>query len=398
MRRHIPKLFFVLLAVLIVGVRYWGFHKRYAVSYDGISSNNAIVTFKARVINYPVNTPAGAKIVLKPQDKNFNYKVLAVVRNGEVYHFSDLVGFTGNLKLPVEFEDFSYKNYLASRGILAVSYTPKITILERSHSVFTNLINAKDKFNTVLRKIYPYKHSLLTSGMLLGLGGEFPDDFKEDLRRSGLLHLVVVSGGNLVFILTIFYKSLLYLEMRRRYAFVIGILALFTYSFIVGFEPPVVRALIMTLIALTSGTLERPSFSINLLFIAAFLMLFINPYLLISASFQLSIGATLGLIVFMPLFSRWLRRINVKGLFVEAGVTTMSAQLGVLPVLLTQFGGFNPKVVISNVLVSFVPALVTYLGLISGLLGLLWLPLGRMVGWFNYLVLDYFLLVVRIFS
>ncbi|MFH1896534.1 MAG: ComEC/Rec2 family competence protein [bacterium] len=398
MRAFFSSLTILLAASLILLWRWHGRHNDYALLYDKISSYEGITTFGAGVTNYPINAPGKSKIEIQPLNAIPEYKILVTTNSSETFYFQDEVEFAGVVKVPPEFEDFSYKNYLASKGILAVSYTPTITVSKRSGSIFTRIIKGKDEFNTVIRQIYPYKHSLLTSGMLLGVDAGFPKDFKEDLRRAGLLHLVVVSGGNLVFVLTIFYKSLLYLRLNRILSFGVGVCSLLFYSFVVGFEPPVVRALIMTLIVLFSNTLERPNVSLKMLFVAAFAMVFVNPYLLLSASFQLSVGASLGLIVFIPLISKWLRHIRIKGFLVDAGVTTLAAQLGVLPVLLYQFKNFSPLIIFSNMLVSFVPAITTYLGLISGILGLIWLPLGQAVGWANYLCLEYFLLVVKVFS
>lgn len=351
------------------------------------------------MINSPEFAFGKANILVKFQAGAFEDVCAQLYyKGGDMFEYGDTVYISGKLSIPEDFVDFSYKKYLASQGISAVSFNPEIHIYQKSKSLFTKLFRIKRELLLVFSKIYPYPHFYLVSGMTLGIGDNFPDAFKEDLRISGLIHMVVVSGSNLAFLLSLIYSSLAYLRVRKIKALLITIVVLLVYCVLVGFDPPVIRALIMATFSVLALFMERQYFALRSLCLTAFIMLFINPFFANSVSFQLSFAASFGLIFLSPNLIKLLHRINFRGYFAKVLATTLSAQLAVLPVSVMSFGIPSPKVLISNMLVSWLPPFVMFLGLCSGFFGYFYLPLGKLFGWFCYLCLEYLNQVIGIFS
>ena len=386
------------LSIVVVAYRLYSVKKIYQVIYKQIDQNNNITTHVGRVINDPVIVANKQKVEIKPTKTDFPGIILYYFSGEVEIEHGDLVEILCQLKVPPEFDDFSYKDYLATKKVLAVCYQPQLINIIESDSFPTRLLRGKHLFSNKLQQIYPYKQALLVSGMLLGVEESFPDSLKQELRQAGLLHLVVVSGANLALVIALFYNGLLYLKVKRSYALLTGLSFLLIYCFLVGFNPPVMRAAIMAVVTLLSSSFYRPATSLKVLIITSFIMIVFNPYLLLSASFQLSVAATFGLTVFLPKINLLMRRKKLKGYVWESLATTCSAQLAVFPILWYQFRSFNPLIIIPNTLVAFVPPIVMILGLISGLMGFISMPLSQAFGWANYLVMGYFFAVVNIFS
>ena len=293
------NILFVLSVLFVLFLRYKGATTKAEKVWSEIALHDTIAILDARVINSPEFVSGKAQIYIKVLSGDFKDLMILIFTKGYGgINYGDIVSFKGTMAVPQDFDDFSYKEYLSSKGILAVAFNPELNVISHSHSVFAKLFTFKTAFVSKLESIYPSPHSKLISGMLLGVDAGFPAELKENLGRAGLLHLVVVSGGNLAFVLAITWPSLLFLGLKKSRAFLLTGMGLFTYALLVGFEPPVLRALIMALIMLIGAVFERPYYALRALCITAFVMIFFNPLLVKSASFQLSFAATAGIAFF----------------------------------------------------------------------------------------------------
>ncbi len=208
------------------------------------------------------------------------------------------------------------------------------------------------KLNTILTG-KPYE---LSAGMLFGEKTALSKDFKENLTTVGLIHIVVVSGFNISLV------GLLILNTLKRFgytAYIFSFLGIVLYSVLVGLEPPVVRALIMGSIVIIARTKGEEANQIYLLFTAGFIMLFINPIILTSLSFQLSFMATLGILTFTPIFD------SIFPKYLSDLSASTSAQIMVLPILALNFGQISLISPIANLLTLWAVPIIT---VVSGIL------------------------------
>lgn len=87
---------------------------------------------------------------------------------------------------------------------------------------------------------------------------------------------------------------------------------------------------------------------------AGVFMTILNPLVLIyDVGFQLSMAATLGIVLLFPYFKKWLRIDNEHAFFKEAIGLTLSAQVAVLPLLIFHFGGVSLVAPLANVLLAW---------------------------------------------
>lgn len=249
-------------------------------------------------------------------------------------------------------------------------------------------------------KVYlPEPEASLLSGIVLGAKTQMSSGFKDDLRKTGLTHVVVASGMNVTLVAG-FLSGMLTVFLRRQLTLPLILLGIFFYAFLAGFEAPIVRAALMGSLAVAAQSLGRQSWAALSLAISGSLMLFVSPTLLSDLGFQLSFLATGGLIFIKPQIDKlgpigFLAKMPVFG---ESVTTTLSAQLMTLPLILATFGGYSPFSILTNSLVLWTIPWIMGIGGIAGIFGLLFEPLGQLVSFGSYPFLYYFERVVYLFA
>ena len=175
-------------------------------------------------------------------------------------------------------------------------------------------------------------------GIALVLGGHYGELGEDVLRQfgyTGIIHILSISGSHIALLFSIVYGLCRLGRIRKRYAMIGGIIVSIFYCILVGFSAPVVRSTIMGIWLALAYLKGRIYTAKQGLAVTAILFLLYNPLLILDVSFQLSFGATYGLLVFgMPLY-RW---ITVLPPIVKAPlVLCISAQLLLIPFQLYYF-------------------------------------------------------------
>lgn len=153
----------------------------------------------------------------------------------------------------------------------------------------------------------------LPSALLLGDKSNLSDELRRDFSRTGVSHLLAISGLHmtLIFGLLAFFLQLIRVPKRVR-AITLGICAL-AYLLLLGFPPAATRAVIMLGVTYLSHLLSERADPLTSLGLAGAVILAITPYAVADAGFWMSFLATLGLVTLMPLLSRWLMADKAKG-------------------------------------------------------------------------------------
>src|SRR5690606_2512114 len=121
------------------------------------------------------------------------------------------------------------------------------------------------------------------------------------LRRSGLSHITAVSGWNVTLVTGSIGAVFVALRLRGWFWTVVQAALMLAYVWIVGLDPPVMRAAIMAIVALTAARLGRPAHSFTAVCFAGAVMVMLSPPIIESLSFRLSVMATFALITAMRL-------------------------------------------------------------------------------------------------
>ncbi|MGH9184130.1 MAG: ComEC/Rec2 family competence protein [Acidimicrobiales bacterium] len=225
----------------------------------------------------------------------------------------------------------------------------------------------------------------LFTGMVVGDDREQSVVVADDFRAAGLTHLLAVSGQNVAMVLALARPALARLGLRARWAATLAVIAFF--GLVTRWEPSVLRASGMAALAVTADHLGRPVSRLRLLALAVAAVVLVDPLLVRSLGFQLSVGASAGIILAAGPLAR---RVPGPRWLADAVAVTVAAQLGVAPVLVSVFGGLPVASLPANLLAGPAAGPVLAWGLTAGLVAgavgppigpALHLPTSALVGW-----------------
>ncbi len=180
-------------------------------------------------------------------------------------------------------------------------------------------------------------------------------------RAAGLTHLLAVSGQNVAFVLAVARPLLELLGRRRRF---VGLaLVLVVFAIVTRLEPSVLRATATAAIAAWAAMSGRERSGVIVLSAAVLTLIMIDPFLVDSVGFQLSVAASAGILVAGPAIER---RLPGPAWLAGPLATTLSAQLFVSPLLALYFGPVSIASVSANLLAGWAAAAIMTLGLTVG--------------------------------
>ena len=362
---------------------------------------NQTITLTGRVTAEPDPRATSVFVTLRTNGVGF----LAHVDPHTPVRFGDRVTVTGKLEVPTAFASdlgrtFHYPQYLKARGISYIlnyahitSDTPPTTFSYRRQ-----LLTLKHAFHASFDRAIPEPAAGLGAGLLLGVRSALGTTLENDFRTTGVVHIIVLSGYNISLVVTFFMYVFSFL-LPYRWRLVFGLVAVTSFALIVGLSATVVRASIMAGTLLFLQWHGNTYHVMRALFLAAFIMLLLNPYLLLfDPGFQLSFVATLALILVAPHVERYLTWIPTWRNLREFVTATIATQLFVTPLLLYLIGQFSVVAIIVNVLVLPVVPAAMLLTFLTGLAGFVSPVLANVVGAFAYVALTYILRVVTNFA
>jgi competence protein ComEC len=204
----------------------------------------------------------------------------------------------------------------------------------------------------------------LLSGFLIGDVRRLPAGDYEALRLAGLSHFVVVSGSNVALFLAGFWVVSGPLGWSPRRRIIVGLFGIALFAVVTRWEPSVLRASAMASAVLVGRLVGWHLSAVRALAIACTALVLVSGGIVWDVGFQLSMAATAGIIVGAPL---WMGRRPVW-LWATLGAT-MSAQLGVSPILLAHFGAVPLVAPVTNLVSAPLVAASTVIGGIGAVSG-----------------------------
>ncbi|WP_342421350.1 ComEC/Rec2 family competence protein [Paenibacillus sp. FSL E2-0178] len=293
----------------------------------------------------------------------------------------DRVVIEGELAQPQiarNFGGFDYRAYLLTKKIhwlLKGSGTASVKIAPPASWQLSGILRWNDRMRATLgaemERLFEEPHAGYMKGLVIGIQEDLdPETFKQ-FSQLGLTHILAISGMHVAVYVGVILFLLRRCRFTRETALTVTLLLVPAYVLLSGAGPSVVRAGIMSMIALLAARFAILKDGMNILAAAALMMLVWNPYLLLSVSFQLSFLVTAGLMVYTPLAAPLFRCLpNWLG---SALSVTIIAQLVSFPLTIYYFNQFSLLSFAANLLlVPFITFLVLPLGTLALLLGRFW--------------------------
>ncbi|OGC59230.1 hypothetical protein A3A70_00890 [candidate division WWE3 bacterium RIFCSPLOWO2_01_FULL_42_11] len=238
--------------------------------------------------------------------------------------------------------------------------TGKVTsiISHNTSTLASTRIKLQKWLNKALGDTIGLRPAGLAMGMVLGVRSFVLSSDSKIFQESGLIHILVASGANIIFLTNLVGKIISALKCRIRVKNLSIMLVLFVYAWFIGPEVPIVRAAIMVFFLMLGSLLGRPINQVNGLLLAVTMMLAYNPSFVYNASFQLTV-AGVSCIICANQISQWYRFRNLNRywrlILSEIVIMPLMVILIMGPLLLFRFQSMNiVGVLISPVSLIFV--------------------------------------------
>lgn len=356
--------------MLILALRFYSFYSNQPQLTDGQEIN-----FETAILSQP-------QVIGSQQIFTANYKkqkIRVVVSRFPEINYGDFVGISGKI---------SNKNHRA------LMYFPKIETVNNSSGILQSGLKSintfRQKLISLFSKTLPSPSSSLLLGIIFGIKEQMPKFFSDNLRTTGVFHVIAASGMN-VTLVGGFISAFFVIFLKRQIAIGLSILGIIFYAILAGLEASIIRASIMGILVFSSQIMGRQNLAVNSLFLAGFGMLCVDPLLISDVGFQLSFAATCGILYIKPLFGK-------RSKILSEVLTTIAAQIATLPILLANFGTYSIYSILVNGLVLWTVPILMMIGGLGAIFSFIIAPLGQVLIYLCYPLLLYFETVVNIFG
>ncbi len=336
---------------------------------------------------------------------NMDYSILIQESAFKNYAYGEEIDLKCNLEMPKNTadSDFDYKAYLARQDIFYICQKPNIEKSGQNlgNRLYGTVVALKNKFSAKIYSLIPSPEAGLLEGLIIGGSGNLSKEIQANFSRTGMTHIVAVSGYNITIVAQYLMVLGFFLGLWRRQAFWFALIGIWIFILMTGFPSSAIRAGVMgtlLLYAMKNGRLANAG---NAILCSAAVMLWWNPLLLrYDVGFQLSFLATIGIIYFYPIFEKYfeekLKKYPTAILFIaEILFMSLSAQIFVLPIILFNFKILSIISSLSNILVLPILPITMLLGFLAVAVSFIFQPLAILFSWLAYLPLRYEIIVIN---
>ena len=283
---------------------------------------------------------------------------------------------TGTLREPADWE----AGHLRRHGIGEVLVADRLRLSARRRGGPAALADGvRARAEAALERGMAEREAALARGFVLGQDDRIDPATVDDFKRSGLAHLLAVSGQNVILLalLAMPLLALVGLSLRARLVCVLGLIAL--YVPVTGAGPSIQRAGVMGAAGIVAGLAGRPRSRWYALLLAAAATLAVNPLAGGDVGWQLSFAAVIGILLWTRGISRWLvgrlrdaprpGPLSWQGSLAEGAGMTIAAALATAPLMAHHFDAFSVTTLPANLLALPAVAPVMWLGMLAAMAG-----------------------------
>ncbi|MCE5286913.1 MAG: DNA internalization-related competence protein ComEC/Rec2 [Pelosinus sp.] len=289
--------------------------------------------------------------------------------NEPVCHYGDGVETYGQVFLPHGYNNPALMDSAAALKRQGITARMSGMVMKRTEEAkdtgafLSTLAIWRDNIIAVMRAVMPEKDAAILAGMLFGGYDGIPAEWVQEFAITGIVHILSVSGTHIALLAGVMLWFGDMLKLRYFIKVLLAAVVIGFYAVFAGLSPPVVRSLVMGLVSLAAGIFGREKDAANALMLSALFLLAVQPGILHDISFQLSFGATAGLVF---LYQKTLRFITFLPDYLSGALAvTIAAQLGVLPFIAWYFNSLSLISLAANILVVPIIDGVVVLGLLG---------------------------------
>ncbi|MCS6824072.1 MAG: ComEC family competence protein [Cytophagaceae bacterium] len=290
-----------------------------------------------------------------------------------------------SIKAPSNPEEFDYAKYLSYKNVFHRAYVKKgaYTYLayHPSNFIVDISLRIRNYLDGVLANLIQDKTAYaVTTALVLGVRNEMDNSLRQAYTSAGVMHVLAVSGMHVALIYSVLVVLLGSMKKIKHgnIIFTMSILcALWLYALITGFTPSVLRAVCMFSFVVLAKSINRNTNIYNTLAISAFVLLCLNPYLIVDVGFQLSYVAVAGIVfIYGKLYHLREYENPLKNHAWSILCVTIAAQIATFPLTIFYFHQFPVYFLFTNLIIIPLSTCILYAGIATLLLSL-FMPLGK---------------------
>lgn len=260
---------------------------------------------------------------------------------------------------------FSYRRYLQEKGVFWMFSPAKDGIevldLDGGHWLVSRAHNARSYINGIYAHYLEPREAAFVAALVIGARHNMPQDLKEVFVNTGTAHILAISGMNMAVVVSLFLFVFQLSLFSRQRKLILTVMSLLAYAYISGWSPSVVRAALMSAVLLLSLAFEYEGEALNSLGVAALMLMFLDPYVLFDAGFQLSFAAVAGILVLTNPIKGFLMFLpQYLGLPIAVSLAAFCATT---PIMAYHFHIITPVSILANIPIVPLADLVMMLGL-----------------------------------
>jgi competence protein ComEC len=306
--------------------------------------------------------------------------------------FGDKILIKGNpaiLSPPANPGEFDFKRFLTFKNIYHQQFVKSDQIQLIHHIDSRGVLYYSNKArawasNVIMQFVQGEQERAIALALVLGVTDGLDNELQNAYSASGAMHVLAVSGlhvGIIYWMLLIVLKPVSSLSWSRWLVAIVSLVCLWSYAFITGLSPSVLRAVAMFSFVAIARPFGRGTNIYNTLAASAFLLLIYNPYLIMSVGFQLSYLAVLGIVYLQrPIYNLWETPSWFWDKVWQITCVSIAAQIATFSLGLLYFHQFPLYFLFSNLFVIPGSFVILVLGIILLCVSFI-PPLAVAIGW-----------------
>ncbi|MBE6837989.1 MAG: DUF4131 domain-containing protein [Ruminococcus sp.] len=259
----------------------------------------------------------------------------------------DKVEFSGEAEIPKNSYTFPSYDYYKSKGIFLVLYSAECNLVDDRFSVRDIAMQYREHIFSVIDRYLPGNEGALMKALSFGDKSGIDDEINEDFSRTGMKHIIAVSGFHLSVVSSIIFMLLKPLGLPRWVRLAVTEVFLIAFAIMAGLSMSIIRATVMMTVFFLAEIFSRRSDVFNSLGIAAVALTITAPYAVRDSSLLLSLTGVFGIGVVAPYFTS-----KVKNGILKAFLSVAVCSLVTAPAVTLLFGGVSLVSPISNILIT----------------------------------------------
>lgn len=312
-------LFAVIGCISVVFFAFSRFNSNIAVSKNVLAAALAVAAFSLGVLRVSLyNTDAGKDVSFNGKEDTITANIFEISENYiDAYITESKLGVNKYTKVRLYLQKFdskckigddvvtevryrySDKLNLLSDGISLTSSIEDVKILQGAGLLYTVRGSVSENSEEIFGTFYsaPAISKAVSTGDRSGLDSYIYSVY----QAGGISHILAISGFHIMLVAMGLRRFLTAITLRIKLSSVISMIVTVLYTALVGFTPGAVRSAVMIMFLLISGLRIKRSDGITSLFLALFLLIFVNPYSICGAGLQLSFLCSLGIMLVRPI-------------------------------------------------------------------------------------------------